>query len=171
MARLAFMAVTSETAIMTLLLLHCEDKILIFRNKYSQKRNIWVSVPISTFMRLWVIYIFPRLVCLFCWRKYVDQSWDFINRSQTHECGNWGWGRSIPSKGIHKWDFRCSVLICLPLRGMDNSRVHTATQRIDTTEFWFLVQEIHVYNVRQLNLPVFPSIACVVPSSGDVLVL
>ncbi len=46
-----------------------------------------VSVPISTFMRLWVIHIFPRSVCLFCWRKYVDRSWDYINRSQTHELG------------------------------------------------------------------------------------
>ncbi len=87
----------------------CNDKIPKFRNKYSQKRNIGVSVPISTIMRLWAIYIFPRLVCLFCWRKYVDQSWDYINRSQTHECGNWGWGRAIPRKGIHKWDFRCSA--------------------------------------------------------------
>ncbi len=89
---------------------HCKDKIPKFRNKYSQKRNIGVSVPISTFMHLWVIYIFPRSVCLFCWRKYVDRSWDYINGSQTHECGNWGWGRAIPRKGIHKWDFHCSVV-------------------------------------------------------------
>jgi hypothetical protein len=89
--------------------LHCKDKIPKFWNKYSQKRNIGVSVPNYTFMRLWVIYIFPRLVCLFCWRKFVHQSWDYINRSQTHECRNWGWGRAIPRKGIHKWDFRCSV--------------------------------------------------------------
>jgi hypothetical protein len=69
---------------------HCNDKIPKFRNKYSQKRNIRASVPISTFMRLLVIYIFPRLVCLLCWRKYVDRSGDYINRSQTHECGNLG---------------------------------------------------------------------------------
>ncbi len=24
-----------------------------------------------------------------------------INRSQTHECGNWGWGSAIPRKGIY----------------------------------------------------------------------
>ncbi len=91
------------------IMLHCKDKTPKFRNKYSQTRNIGVSVPISTFMRLWVIYIFPWSVCLFCWRKYVDKSWDYINSSQTHECGNWGWGRAIPRKGTHKWVFRCSV--------------------------------------------------------------
>jgi hypothetical protein len=80
---------------------NCKDKKPKFRNKYSQKRNIGFSVPIS-FMRLSVIYIFPRPVCLFSWRKYVDRSWDYINRSQTHECGNLGWGRAIPRKGIHK---------------------------------------------------------------------
>ncbi len=32
-----------------------------------------------------------------------------INHSQTHECGNWDWGRAIPRKGIHKWDFLCSA--------------------------------------------------------------
>ncbi len=90
---------------------HCKGKIPKFRTKYSQKRHIGVSVPISTFMRLCVIYIFPWSVCLFCWRKYLDRSWDYKNRSQTHECGNWGWGRVIPIKGIHKWDFHCSAPI------------------------------------------------------------
>ncbi len=30
-------------------------------------------------------------------------------RSQTHECGNWDWGREIPVLGIHKSKFLCSV--------------------------------------------------------------
>jgi hypothetical protein len=89
--------------------LHWKDKIPKFWNKYSQKRNIGVSVPVSTYVRLWAIYIFPPSVCLICWRKYVERSWDYINLSQTHECGNRGWGRAIPRKGIHKWDFCCSV--------------------------------------------------------------
>ena len=66
------------------------------------------SVPISTFMCLWVNYIFPWWVFLFCWRKYVDWSWEYINRSKTH--GNWGWGRAIPRKGICKRNCRCSAL-------------------------------------------------------------
>ncbi len=43
----------------------------------------------------------------------MDRSWEYINRSQTHECGNWYWGRAIPRKGIHKLEFPCSVAASL----------------------------------------------------------
>ena len=89
--------------------LQCKDKMTKIWNKYSQKMNIGASVPISTFMCLWANYIFPQWVCLFCRRKYVDRFWEYINRSQTHECGNWGWGRTISRKGIYKRNCRCSV--------------------------------------------------------------
>ncbi len=41
--------------------------------------------------------------------KYVYRSWEYINRLQTHECGNWERVRAIPFLGIYKWDFRCSA--------------------------------------------------------------
>jgi hypothetical protein len=35
---------------------------------------------------------------VFCCRKYVDRSWEYINRSQTHECGNGDWAVQFPEK-------------------------------------------------------------------------
>ncbi len=35
--------------------------------------------------------------------QYVDRSWEYINRAQTHECGNWGWGRLFPEKEYINW--------------------------------------------------------------------
>ncbi len=79
-------------------------------NCYFQNRIIMFCLPVPTLIYLWEIYIFPRSVCLFCCRKYVDWSWEYINGSQTHECGDLDWGRAIPRKGIQKWNFPCSVL-------------------------------------------------------------
>ncbi len=95
----------------------CKYKKQMACEKYTAKtkcRKIKTNIPRKgilepQFMCLWATYIFPRWVCLFCWRKYVDRSWEYINRSQTHECGNWGWGRVIPRKGIYKRYCRCSV--------------------------------------------------------------
>jgi hypothetical protein len=39
----------------------------------------------------------------------VDEFWEYINRSQTHECGYWDWGRETPFLGIYKWDFGYTV--------------------------------------------------------------
>ncbi len=72
-------------------------------------------LPVPTLIYLWEIYIFPfpGSACVYsAAANYVDQSWEYINCSQTHECGNWDWGRAIARKGIHKWDFPCSVLYC-----------------------------------------------------------
>ncbi len=58
----------------TINIIHCKETIPKIRNKYFQKRNCEALVPISTFMCLWAIYIFPRSDCLFCWRKYVHRT-------------------------------------------------------------------------------------------------
>ncbi len=80
-------------------MIHCKDKIPQIRNKYSQKRKIWASVPISTFICLWEIYSFLQSVCLFCWRKYVDQSWDYIYRSLTD---TWMWKLGLSPRNSQK---------------------------------------------------------------------
>ncbi len=70
-------------------------------------------LPVPTLLYLWEIYIFPGSVYLFCCREICGPIREYINLSQTHECGNWNWVRAIPRKGIHKWDFHCSV-VALP---------------------------------------------------------
>ncbi len=58
-----------------------------------------------------------RFIYLDDWStEYVERSWEYIIRSQTHECGNWDWGHAIPFLGIHKWDFHSSVKKCTRLQ-------------------------------------------------------
>ncbi len=66
--------------------------------------------PNSYIHFLWTIYILPRSVCLFCCRKIGGPIVEYINRSQTHESGNWDWGRAVPFLGIHKSEFLCRVI-------------------------------------------------------------
>ncbi len=73
---------------------------------YSFSGNCAASAPISTFMCLWVIYIFPGTVHIFPPAEKADPSWEYIIRSQTHECGNWDWGPDIPFLGIFVSNFR-----------------------------------------------------------------
>jgi hypothetical protein len=43
---------------------------------------------------------------------------EYIDRSQTHECGNWDWGRAVSFLGIHKVKF----LQCVYRGGADPSK-------------------------------------------------
>ncbi len=62
----------------------------------------------------------PTIDLPFLLRKYVDQSWEYIKRSQTHE-KMWKLGlrlhNSRKRNTYSKWDIRCSVL-CLQNRGL-----------------------------------------------------
>ncbi len=45
----------------------------------------------------------------------MDQSWEYINCSQIHECGNLKRDHEVSFLGIHTWDFRYSVMLELGL--------------------------------------------------------
>ncbi len=100
---------------MVWLCVHCKEPIPKIGNKYSQKKNCAATVSISTFMCLWAIYVQDRSAYSIPLHEICGPILEYINRSQTHQCGNLDWGRAILIKGIHKCDFLCSVLVCLAL--------------------------------------------------------
>ncbi len=72
-------------------LIHCKAKYQKFETNVPRKG---IARPLSQFPH--------SCVCL------------DINRLQTHECGKRDWGFAILFLGIHKRDFRCSVLCTHP---------------------------------------------------------
>ncbi len=103
---------------------------------YFQNRIIMFCLPVPI-LKLYIfskrfIYFQDRSV-YFAAGKYVDRFWEYINHSQTHECGNLDWGRAIPRKGIHKWNFPCSVSFVDPFLNLgcwENPPKYTCQRRL-----------------------------------------
>ena len=60
-------------------LIHCNENLM-----FSFSWNCAASVTISTFMCLWVIYIFPVSVHIFSAAEQPDRLWEYINRTHRH---------------------------------------------------------------------------------------
>ncbi len=69
---------------------------------YSQKRNCAASVPISTVMCLWAIYLFLQ-------QNRQTNHGNVLIAPQTHESGIWVRGRAIPFLGIFVSNLLCYV--------------------------------------------------------------
>ncbi len=76
------------------------------RNKYSQKRNCADSVPMSTFMCFWEIYIVPRSVGIFCNRKICGLILGIYKIG--NECTHWA-NLQVLSYATHS-KLRCTLL-------------------------------------------------------------
>ncbi len=53
---------------------------------YFQNRILMFCLLDPTLTYLWEISIFPGSICLFCCRKYVDRSWEYICKLLTDTC-------------------------------------------------------------------------------------
>ncbi len=97
------------------------------------------------------IYFQDRSV-YFAAAKYVDRS-QYINRSQTHECGNWDWSHAILRKGIQyihgifiavRFNMQCTqvwisyfnFLFCFGLRSKICAQRYTVRDRRPSTAAW-----------------------------------
>ncbi len=76
---------------------------------YSQKWSCAASFPtFPTFMYLWAIHYSQNWSAYLAAAKYADRSWEYINRSQIHECGNWEtehYNSVLEITQFHFWEY------------------------------------------------------------------
>jgi hypothetical protein len=76
----------------------------------SKNRIKMFYFPISTFIYLWEIYIFPRSVCLFCWSQICEPILGLYETlTDTWMCTGTE-AEQFPGKEYINWDFPCRVL-------------------------------------------------------------
>jgi hypothetical protein len=80
---------------------------------FLEKELRGLSHKFHTVVSVSDLYI-PRIgPDIFLQAEYSDRLWEYINRSQTHECGNWDEGHAFPFLGIfvsHFW--YCVFAVC-----------------------------------------------------------
>ncbi len=88
---------------------HCNANpiyIFLFWELRGLSPNFHTHVSVSYLQ--YSIYVFLGSVQIFPAAEYADRSWEYINRSQTHECGSWDCGRAIPFLGMFRIFGTCS---------------------------------------------------------------
>ncbi len=107
-----FLRLVQELTLLWSLLCGCSIYSALQRRNTENLWQIFPARPQSQFPHscVWVCIHSHHRSAYSAAGKYVVWSWEYTNRSHTHECGNWDWGLAIPCLGIHKWDFRCSVV-------------------------------------------------------------
>jgi hypothetical protein len=71
--------------------------------KHNTYMNSYIHISVSD------LYILMIGMPILLQKNMVGRTWKYIDRSQTHECGNWDCGRAISFLGIHKFKFLYSV--------------------------------------------------------------
>ncbi len=64
--------------------------------------NFYIHVSVSDF------YIPTVALPFSAAGKYVDRSWEYLNGSQTHECGNW-----TEAKQFLFWEYRNAIFVAV----------------------------------------------------------
>ncbi len=78
-------------------------------NCYFQNRIKMFCIQVPTLIYLWEIYIFPGSIYLFCCREISGPIRGIYKLFTDTWMWKLGLRPAIPRKGIHKWDFPCSV--------------------------------------------------------------
>ncbi len=94
---------------------------------YSQKWNCYIHniiivfcLPVPTPIYMWEIYA----------GKYVERSWQYINRSKTQGCRSWDWNHAIPRKGMHTVKGILVAVVVFVEKGKHSAKLNNAIRAI-----------------------------------------
>ncbi len=87
---------------------------IVKRHSTKNSKQIFPEKELRSFsprsyIHVSVSYLYIPRSAYYAPGKWVDRTWEYIDRSQTHACGNRDRGHATPFLGIYKSKFLCSV--------------------------------------------------------------